>query len=142
MLTFVGPKASKNLQDSDFYAVFTVGIFVIGTAVCNIPSGPIFHRYGRNGGFLIGTMCLLLGGGLGSLGVATESLGLLFFASFVIGLGIGFGQFYRFAAIEIASLENKGELCLKLLLYSRCVIVYEYLYVLSGCTYGKAIHAL
>jgi len=109
LLTFAGPKAAKNLKDDDFYAVFTVGIFVIGNAVCNIPSGPIFHKYGRNGGFYIGTLHLLLGGGLGAIAIAVESLGLLFFASFVIGVGVGFGQFYRFAAIELATIENKGE---------------------------------
>jgi len=108
LLTFIGPKAAKNLRDDDFYAVLTVGIFVIGNAVCNIPSSPIFHRYGRMGGFFIGTLHLLLGGALGAIAVATESLGLLFFASFVIGLGVGFGQFYRFAAIELASAQNKG----------------------------------
>lgn len=108
LLTFIGPKAAKNLNDDDFYAVFTVGIFVIGNAVCNIPSGPIFHKYGRNGGFFIGTLHLLVGGALGATAVAVESLGLLFCASFVIGLGVGFGQFYRFAALELASAENKG----------------------------------
>ena len=110
LLTFIGPKAAKNLRDDDFYAVLTVGIFVIGNAVCNIPSSPIFHRYGRMGGFLIGTLHLLLGGALGAIAVATESLGLLFFASFVIGFGVGMGQFYRFAAIELASAQNKGKI--------------------------------
>lgn len=108
LLTFVGPKASKNLNDDEFFAVFTVGIFVIGTAVCNIPSGPIFHKYGRHGGFLVGTLMLLLGGAVGASSIAAESLGLLFLGSFILGIGVGFGQFYRFAAIEMANEENKG----------------------------------
>lgn len=104
----MGPKASKNLNDDEFYAVFTVGIFVIGTAVCNIPSGPIFHKYGRHGGFLMGTLLLLLGGAISATSVVAESLWLLFFGSFTLGIGVGFGQFYRFAAIEMANEENKG----------------------------------
>ena len=104
----MGPKAAKNLNDDEFYAVFTVGIFVIGTALCNIPSGPIFNRYGRHGGFLLGSLCLILGGVLGSISVAVESLALLYISSLSLGLGVGFGQFYRFAAIEVASPDNKG----------------------------------
>ncbi len=122
LLTFIGPKAAKNLRNDDFYAVLTVGIFVIGNAVCNIPSSPIFHRYGRMGGFFIGTLHLLLGGALGAIAVATESLGLLLFASFVIGFGVGLGQFYRFAAIELASAQNKGAHHLAILLRTDSIL--------------------
>jgi MFS family permease len=85
-----------------------VGIFVIGTAVCNLPSGYIFNHYGRHGGFVMGSLLLILGGALGSLAVAAESLVVLYLGSFMLGIGVGFGQFYRFAAIEMASAENKG----------------------------------
>jgi MFS family permease len=104
----VAPKAAANLKDDQFFGVLSVGIFVIGTAVCNIPSAYVFNKYGRYGGFVVGSLCLLVGGGLGGLATATESLEVLMLACFCIGIGVGFGQFYRFAALEVASPENKG----------------------------------
>lgn len=56
----------------------------------------------------MGSVCLMLGGTLGAVSVVAESLALLFLGSFSMGVGVGFGQFYRFAAIELASPENKG----------------------------------
>lgn len=108
MITFVGPLSAKTIGGNDFFATFTVGIFVIGTAICNIPSTALFNKYGRRGGFGIGCLCLILGGILCCISISSKHLGLLIFGSCILGFGVGMGQFYRFAAIDIASEEHKS----------------------------------
>lgn len=109
LLTTIGPLAAKNIGASDSLAPFTIGTFLIGAAFSSVPSGKMFKYYGRYFGFAFGCACQLVGAALGSVATELESLVILFLGCFFVGLGQGLGQFYRFAAVEVASENNMSK---------------------------------
>jgi MFS family permease len=105
----IGPLAAKEIGASDTLAPFTIGTFLIGAAVSSVPSGKLFKAYGRYWGFAFGCLCQLAGSAVGSFAMIVDSLVLLFIGCFCVGLGQGLGQFYRFAAVEVASEKNSSK---------------------------------
>jgi MFS family permease len=101
--------AAKDIGASDVLAPFTIGTFLIGAAASSVPSGQLFRAYGRYWGFAFGCLCQLAGCAVGSLAMIVDSIPLLFLGCFCVGLGQGLGQFYRFAAVEVASESNKSK---------------------------------
>jgi MFS family permease len=96
LLTTIGPLAAKHTGASDTLAPFTIGTFLIGAAVSSVPSGPLFRKYGRYGGFAVGCGCQIIGSALGALAMIIDSQVFLYLGCFFVGLGQGLGQFYRF----------------------------------------------
>jgi hypothetical protein len=77
--------------------------------VSSVPSGKLFKSYGRYWGFSFGCVCQLAGSAIGSFAMIADSNILLFMGCFCVGLGQGLGQFYRFAAVEVASEDHKSK---------------------------------
>lgn len=102
LLTTVGPLSASSIGGSSALSAFTIGIFLIGAASSSVPSGWLFRRYGRFGGFTVGCMCQVIGSILGTWSILQESMPILFCGCFCIGLGQGLGQFYRFSAVELS----------------------------------------
>lgn len=67
-----------------------------------IPASLIIGRLGRKRGFLLGNLIGLVGALLAAQALVVPHFGLFLLATWLIGGGIGFGQIYRFAAIEAA----------------------------------------
>jgi MFS family permease len=107
--TTVGPLAAEAMNMSSLLAPFTIGVFLFGAATSAVPSGILFRRYGRFYGFLIGCICQIVGALVGFLAIALEEGFFLFVGCFMVGLGQGLGQFYRFAAVEISCGEMKSQ---------------------------------
>jgi MFS family permease len=95
LLTTIGPLAAKRTGASDILAPFTIGTFLIGAAVSSVPSGPLFRKYGRYGGFAVGCACQIIGSAFGALAMIVDSQIFLYIGCFFVGLGQGLGQFYR-----------------------------------------------
>lgn len=108
LLTTVGPLSATYLGASKSLAAFTVGTFLIGAAVSSVPSGWLFRKYGRFGGFLMGCFCQFTGSAFGVLSMYTKELFWLYLGCLSIGLAQGLGQFYRFSAVEITPAEFKS----------------------------------
>ena len=108
-LQTVGPLAAKEIGANDTLAPFTIGTFLIGAAASSVPSGKLFKAYGRYWGFAFGCACQLAGSALGAFAMISESLPLIFIGCFCVGMGQGLGQFYRFAAVEVASEDHKSK---------------------------------
>ena len=72
-----------------------------------MPSAWIFRRCGRRGGFLLGSTLIVASGGAGALGLWLGELWLIYGATLLAGFGQGFGQFYRFAAMEVCPPARK-----------------------------------
>lgn len=108
LLTTVGPLSATSLGASKSLAAFTVGVFLIGAALSSVPSGWIFRRYGRFGGFALGCLCQVIGSALGTLAMFTDEIFWLYLGCLSIGLAQGLGQFYRFSAVEITPVDFKS----------------------------------
>ena len=109
LLTTIGPLSAKSLGVSDDFSAFTIGIFLFGAAISSYPSGTMFKRLGRFGGFALGCLAQIIGSLTGYIALVLSNDILLYFGCFCIGLSQGIGQFYRFGAVEVALQEYKSE---------------------------------
>lgn len=74
----------------------------LGLMCATIPASLIMGRLGRKRGFVLGNLIGLMGTAVAILALRQQSFGLFLLATWLIGIGIGFGQLYRFAALEAA----------------------------------------
>ena len=103
LLVSISPLVAQILGASEALAPFTCGAFLLGAALASLPSTFLFSAFGRRGGFLFGALCGIAGGALGLIALRFSLPAVAFFISCaLIGLAQGFGQFYRFAAFEVA----------------------------------------
>ncbi|QLE98078.1 MFS transporter [Neptunomonas phycophila] len=83
-------------------ATVPVALQFLGLMSSTLPAALLMGRLGRKKGFLLGNVVGVIGAGLAFYAVS-ESLFLLFcLSTFLLGIAIGFGQQYRFAATEHA----------------------------------------
>ncbi|MGB0297483.1 MAG: MFS transporter, partial [bacterium] len=68
----------------------------------------LMQRIGRRNGFRLGTVVGLFGALLNIYAIQSESFTLFCLGSYLIGCLLGFGQLYRFAAIEATPEEHKA----------------------------------
>ncbi len=91
------------------FATLPVTTQIIGSALFAMPASHLMARIGRRAGFLIGTLCGFFGGAIATFGVYQQSMALLCFGTFILGIYAAFGQFYRFAAADAASPAFKAK---------------------------------
>ena len=84
------------------FATLPVTTQIIGSALFAMPASQLMQRIGRRAGFLIGTLSGFIGGAIATYGVYTRSMALLCLGTFILGIYVAFGQFYRFAAADAA----------------------------------------
>lgn len=107
LLTSVGPFAAQQAGASTALAPLAIACFLFGSALTSIPSAWVFKRCGRRGGFLLGCALMVVSGATGAIGLQLETLELVYASTFLAGLAQGFGQFYRFAAMEVCTPARK-----------------------------------
>ena len=107
LLTSIGPFAAEAAGASTALAPLAIACFLFGAAFASIPSAWIFKRCGRRSGFLIGCAFMVAAGATGAVGLEVETLELVYVSTFLAGLAQGFGQFYRFAAMEVCTPTRK-----------------------------------
>ncbi len=84
------------------FATLPVTTQIIGSALFAMPASQLMQRIGRRAGFLVGTLCGFIGGAIATYGVYTRSMPLLCLGTFILGIYVALGQFYRFAAADAA----------------------------------------
>jgi len=73
----------------------------------SMPASILMGRLGRKRGFLIGTFFGIIGASLLVFAVFNHLFWLFAVGSFLIGIFNGFGIYYRFAAVDMVSVENR-----------------------------------
>mmetsp|Transcript_22856 Transcript_22856/g.42664 ORF Transcript_22856/g.42664 Transcript_22856/m.42664 type:complete len:427 (+) Transcript_22856:162-1442(+) len=101
LLISVVPLAADDIGISRKFATLTIGIYLFGAAVSASLSGRLFSKYGRFLGFLVGTVCTVVGAGICSLAVNRHYHFLIYVGCFLVGVQQGLGQLFRFTAVEI-----------------------------------------
>ncbi len=99
--------AGYMLASNKSLATLPVTGWVIGAAVASYPASLLMRRLGRRGGFSVGTLIGMVGVGICSWALWIGSFWLLCVGTVVFGAFNGFGQFYRFAAVDAVRSEFK-----------------------------------
>jgi MFS family permease len=73
-----------------------------------IPASFLMARIGRRGGFLLGAALAMAGASLAVFSIMTGSFALFCLAASLIGMFTGIGNYFRFAAVDAASLEYRA----------------------------------
>ena len=98
----------QRIAENPAWATLPLSLNLLGTMSSGIPASLLMQRIGRRNGFRIGTVVGLLGALLNIYAIQSESFTLFCLGSYLIGCLLGFGQLYRFAAIEVTPEEHKA----------------------------------
>ncbi|ASK21632.1 MFS transporter [Halomonas sp. N3-2A] len=102
LLIAVSPLIGASLAPSASWSTAPVATQWLGLMCATIPASLIMARLGRKRGFMLGNIVGFVGALVAVQALMGEHFGLFLLATWLIGIGIGFGQLYRFAAVEAA----------------------------------------
>lgn len=102
LLIAVSPLIGSQLASSPAWSTAPVATQWLGLMCATIPASLIMGRLGRRRGFILGNLLGLCGAGLAMAALQAQLFWLFLISTWLIGIGIGFGQLYRFAAVEAA----------------------------------------
>jgi len=100
VIVTLGGIVGTELAASKALATLPVSLFVIGTALATIPAALLMQRIGRKLGFAASAVLGLAGALVGSSALNAGSFEWFCVAATLIGMTLGFGQQFRFAATE------------------------------------------
>ncbi len=103
LLIAVSPLIGASLAPSASWSTAPVATQWLGLMCATIPASLIMAKLGRKRGFMLGNIVGLVGALVAVQALMSERFGLFLLATWLIGIGIGFGQLYRFAAVEAAA---------------------------------------
>lgn len=83
-------------------ATVPLGLLFLGSMLTTFPASLLMKRIGRTAGFMLGAAIGMIGASLCTYAVFQHHFGLLCAGSFLLGSANSFGQFYRFAAADVA----------------------------------------
>ncbi|NIY82026.1 MFS transporter [Vibrio hepatarius] len=91
----------KKLAPDQSMITLPVAMQFLGLMAATIPASLIMGRLGRRKGFSIGNLVGITGASVATYSLSNEMFGLFCIGTLLLGVGIGFGTLYRFAAIEV-----------------------------------------
>lgn len=79
-----------------------------GMMCSTFPASMLMRKIGRRGGFYVGLSVGIIGAAIATFGITRESFWLFTVGLFLIGIFSAFGQYYRFAAADVADASFKS----------------------------------
>ena len=89
-----------NLAPDKGWATLPIAAMVVGTAIVSLPAALLMRRHGRRAGFQIGAALGISGSLLSALALHQGSFVIFVIGHLLLGGYQGFGNYYRFAAVE------------------------------------------
>ena len=90
-------------------ATLPVTSYVVGAALTTLPVSHLMRRIGRVNGFSIGTLVGILGAMICGIAVWSHSFWMLCMGTLVMGIYNASGQYYRFAAADVAGADFRSK---------------------------------
>lgn len=109
ILIAVNGLAGYALASDKSLATLPVTSYVIGAALTTLPVSHLMRRVGRVNGFTLGTLIGILGALICGYAVYSNSFWTLCLGTLVMGIYNASGQYYRFAAADVASADFKSK---------------------------------
>ena len=103
----LGGLAGNMLAGNKALATLPITMIVMGAMLAAPVMSAIMERWGRRTGFMIGAGAGALGGAVAAQAVVTGSFEMLLGASFITGTYMAAHNFYRFAAVDMASRDYR-----------------------------------
>lgn len=97
------------LGEDKSLATLPVTAVVTGTALATIPASLFMRQVGRKVGFLFGVTIGITGAAICSYAIWISSFWLFAFGAIFVGMSTAFGNYYRFAAIDIAGTKHRSK---------------------------------
>lgn len=95
----------KQISPDPSMITLPVAVQFLGLMSATIPASLIMGKLGRKRGFSIGNLVGICGASLATFSLFHQQFYLFCCATFLLGIGIGFGTLYRFAAIEVCDVS-------------------------------------
>jgi len=108
MLAILSGLVGLAIADNVALATLPVTTVVIATTLTTIPASLLMKHIGRRAGFLVGGSVGVSGAMVASYALYTENFWLFSFGTFLMGVNVGFAQFYRFTAADAAKPHFKS----------------------------------
>jgi len=89
-------------------ATLPLALQMLAGMLTSIPASLLMQRIGRRYGFLLGSAIGMSGAGLTTYAIVTGSFMLFALGTFLIGIFQGFGNYYRFAAADVATADYRS----------------------------------
>ncbi len=98
-----------NLAPDKGWATLPIAAMVVGTAIASLPAALLMRRHGRRAGFQIGAALGISGSLLSALALHRGSFVLFIIGHLLLGGYQGFGNYYRFAAVEATGAAHASQ---------------------------------
>ncbi|HEY0633827.1 MAG TPA: MFS transporter [Gammaproteobacteria bacterium] len=108
LLVATGSLLGKRFAEQPSLATLPVALQLLASVAATIPASLLMARIGRRAGFMLGALLAIAGGALASYGIVSESFLLFSLAAVLIGLFTGIGNYFRFAAVDAATVEYRA----------------------------------
>ncbi len=102
VLISVNGLIGQSLSPSSEWVTLPVATQFVGLMMATLPASFIMARIGRRRGFVLGNLIGIAGAGLCFFALSLAHFWLFTLGTLLLGVGIGFGTLYRFAAVEVA----------------------------------------
>jgi MFS family permease len=89
-------------------ATLPLAMQMLASMLTTIPASLLMQRYGRRAGFLFGSTIGISGAGLATYAITTGSFTLFVLGAALSGMFAGFGNYYRFAAADVATVDYRS----------------------------------
>jgi MFS family permease len=101
--------AGYELAPQKSLATLPVTGWVVGAALTTFFASMLMKRIGRRGGFTVGALFGILGAIICCVALYRQSFALFIAGTSIFGVYNAFGQYYRFAAADVASVEFRAK---------------------------------
>jgi MFS family permease len=108
LLFATGSLVGQQLAADKALATLPLALQMASSLAVIIPASFLMARIGRRGGFLLGAALAMAGAGLAAYSIVAGSFALFCLAASLIGTFTGIGNYFRFAAVDTASLEYRA----------------------------------
>jgi MFS family permease len=89
-------------------ATLPLAMQMLANMLTGIPASLLMQRLGRRAGFLLGSSIGIAGAGLAAYAIVTGSFALFTLGAALSGMFAGFGNYYRFAAADVATADYRS----------------------------------
>lgn len=109
MIVLTAPLIAYGLMQEKTLATLPHALVIVGTALLTLPASLLMRRIGRRYGFAVGALIGSGGGLICVLAMQRVDFWLFCLGTLLFGAAAGFGQHYRFAAADVASLDFRSK---------------------------------